>query len=220
MSIVDISIYIATIVAAYLIGSIPCGYLIGKKNNIDIRQHGSGNIGATNVRRVLGMKWGRVCFACDFLKGLIPVLICVILLKKAVLPETAFIAPMLAAFATTAGHIWPVFLSFKGGKGVSTIAGAIIPLAPFSIISGAIVWVGMFYLTRYVSVASIAAALTLPFSAIFFNMTGSVSTEKPTVVLLLILALIAIIKHIDNIKRLLNGTENRFKPSSSEEKAE
>lgn len=204
-------IYFITAVSAYLIGSIPFGFIIGKSKGIDIREHGSGNIGATNVRRVIGKKYGILCFILDFLKGLVPVITVSIFQRWQIIPESASLAVAFAAFATVAGHVWTVFLKFKGGKGIATSAGAILAMAPYSIICAGLVWVVIFKLSRFVSLASIVAAITLPITAVVLNITGTYPLSASIQWLLAVIAALAVIRHRGNIKRLLNGTENRFK---------
>ena len=207
-----ITILITVFLASYLIGSIPWGYLIGKGHGVDIRKLGSKNIGATNVTRVIG-KWnGKLCFALDFLKGFIPVLVVTVLREKCVIPDNYQIIQMVAALATVLGHMFPVFLWFRGGKGVSTTAGAILALAPYSFAVAGIVWVVMYLLSRYVSLASITAAAVMPICATLINWLKPELYPRSAWVLgfLYFLSVMAILKHSSNIKRLLNGTENKF----------
>ena len=137
----ELNVFINSLVAiifAYICGSIPWGYIIGKVNGIDIRTVGSKNIGATNVTRCVGKKAGKLCFALDFLKGLLPVLLAQYLAKRGL--TGGEITTLIVVFATIIGHIFPVFLNFKGGKGVSTAAGAIMALAPYALITALAVW--------------------------------------------------------------------------------
>ena len=152
----------AVVVSAYLIGAIPFGLLIGFLNGKDVRKEGSCNIGATNVTRVVGKWWGKLCFLCDFLKGFLPVILTMRLLD----PGSGWLTA-LAAVAAMLGHVFPVYLGFKGGKGVSTAAGAALALCPLAVVIAGAVWVIVFFLSRYVSLASLAAALALPVSASF-----------------------------------------------------
>ena len=228
----------AVALTSYLIGSIPFGLIIGKLKGKDIRKEGSGNIGATNVTRVVGKGWGKLCFVLDFLKGAIPVLLVSYVTPKELfpfltglvpaawqhfmdsVPDPLKVLPSLAAFAAVAGHIWPVYLKFKGGKGVSTAAGAILALNPFALIGAAIIWVVTFLISRYVSLASIFAAASLPvfcfiYSYVFSWEPGGFSLARE--ILLIVLAALTILKHTSNIKRLLNGTENRFEKKKDAE---
>ncbi len=205
----DLGVTLAVLLLSYLAGSIPWGYLIGKAKGIDIRTRGSGNIGATNVRRVLGRRWGGLCFALDVLKGLLPV----VLLGD--LPGAAFgLTPdagrVLAAGAAVAGHVWPVWLGFRGGKGVSTTLGALAGLSWLAVSIGAATWVAVFLLTRYVSVASLAAAVMLPAGYLVSARVLGRAWCTPSFWLFAALAVLIIYRHRSNIRRLRDGTEFRF----------
>ncbi len=194
---------------SYLIGSIPFGLLIGYMNRIDIREYGSHNIGATNVRRVLGRDWGILCFLCDFLKGLLPV----IFIGRQLGGDLAIGAQwgeLAAACAAVFGHIFPVYLKFKGGKGVSTTLGAILGLAFWPVLVAAIVWYLIFLWRRMVSLASIIAAIFLPLTAAVMFFTGFGPMSLPALLLMVVLAVLVIIRHRENIARIRNGTENTF----------
>ena len=205
-----IFLYICFFAAGYLFGSIPWAFILGKVNGIDIRKHGSGNVGATNVRRTLGKKWAVLCFFLDFIKGFLPVLVLNLLYSGNFIDKTPFGVVIIAA-ASVAGHMWPLFLNFKGGKGISTIAGILLAVAPLSLLAGGAIWALVFYSTRYVSLASIAGALILPVSAFAFSYY-KIGNEipLPSLIMLTAMALLAIIRHKGNIIRLLKGTENRF----------
>lgn len=202
----------AVLLVSYLAGSIPFGFIIGKCHGVDIRKEGSGNIGATNVTRVIGPWWGKLCFLLDFLKGLLSAGAVILLTGSGTLNDPAGILPVAAALAVVLGHIYPVYLKFKGGKGISTAAGAVFPLCPVAVLVALTVWVVLFLTTRYVSVASIAAAAVLPVTAVIFYLfkLPGATDSLPVVILFVLLGALAILKHISNIKRLLNGTENRF----------
>ncbi len=202
--------YSIVFIIIYLFASIPWGLILGKINKIDIREHGSKNIGATNVNRVLGKKWALICFALDFLKGFLPVFIVKQLLENNILDKNATYAIVIAAFAAFAGHVWTVYLKFKGGKGIATIAGIIIALSPLSFLISISIWSIIFYSTRYVSLASIIASIAVPTTAFLLNKFTKYKLENSSLILLAILGLLAIIKHRVNILRLLKGTENRF----------
>ncbi|MFA6568167.1 MAG: glycerol-3-phosphate 1-O-acyltransferase PlsY [Victivallales bacterium] len=197
-------------IASYLFGSVPWAFIIGRINGIDIRKHGSGNIGATNVMRVLGRKWGILCFLLDFLKGLLPVLAVKILISQKILTASPDSLVITAGLAAVGGHIWPVFLKFKGGKGMATGGGVLIGIAPYSFICTVLVWIVLFYSTRYVSAASVIAAAVLPVSSFIFSKTGLWVLSAPIQAFLLILAIVTIAKHHSNIRRLINGTEHKF----------
>ena len=199
-------IYIIIFIGAYLLGATPWGFIIGKMKGIDIRKHGSGNIGATNVTRTLGGGLGKLCFLLDTLKGFIPVFCASMLVKDSQVDS----AMIIATLATVLGHMFPLYLKFKGGKGISTTGGALLALAPGAFICSALIWVISFKTSRYVSLASIIAAATLPLNAWIMNLIGLTKTTIPLIIFLAILGLLAVIRHISNIKRLLNGTESRF----------
>ena len=208
----DVLICIALLAAAYLIGAIPFGFLIGKFYGVDVRAVGSGNIGATNVTRTVGKIPGRICFALDFLKGAIPTFA-----AQLAYPEESWLAFACCALAVL-GHIFPVYLRFKGGKGISTAAGAVLALAPLPLLGAAAVWTAGFFIWRYVSLASILAAVSLPIMAWllgWLEVGPAVSRSIVTLIFLSVLSLVAVLRHIANIKRLLAGTENRFDKSAA-----
>ena len=192
---------IVVVVCAYLCGSIPFGFIIGKMCGVDVRTAGSKNIGATNVTRCVGKRAGQLCFALDFVKGLVPVLIA----QKLAVDENI---QLLVVLAAVIGHMFPVFLNFKGGKGVSTAAGAIAALAPISLVAALTVWVVVFLVSRYVSLASISAAAVLATVSWVTVLTFGFSWKIAA--LLTAVAALAIFRHRENIVRLMNGTENRF----------
>jgi acyl phosphate:glycerol-3-phosphate acyltransferase len=155
--------WLLIVVLSYLIGSIPWGYLFARSKGIDIRQHGSGNIGAANVLRVMGKKWGYLVFLCDFFKGFLSVklgsLIAAFFLVNLVLGS------VIAAIACVLGHDYPIWLGFKGGKGMATLAGAVLVLfPPLVFVSFGVIWIAVFLIGRYTSLASISAAVALPIS--------------------------------------------------------
>ena len=196
-----------------LLGAIPWGFIIGKSKGIDIREHGSKNIGATNVTRVIGKKWGVLCFAIDFLKGFIPVIT-----VRVLFPAVFFLTPVevstaiiLAVLGTVLGHMYPVYLKFKGGKGISTGAGALVAITPYAVICGLAIWVIVFKLSKYVSLASIVAAIAVSILSFIFSYQGVFPIDNILLYFIVFVSLMAIYKHKANIKRLLNGTENSFK---------
>lgn len=196
---------ILVLIISYLFGSIPWGFIIGKLKGIDIREHGSKNTGATNVTRVLGKSFGYICFALDFFKGFMPSFIMIYII---VLPTDAGV--IFAILGTFLGHIFPIYLKFKGGKGVATGTGAVIAVSPLATIIGFIIWVIIFKTTRYVSVASITAAILVPVLTIVFSATGTYQLSAALQIFVAIIGVITIIKHKSNIIRLLKGTEYRF----------
>lgn len=193
---------------SYLLGAIPFGLLIGKIYGKDIRQEGSRNIGATNVTRCIGPWQGKLCFLLDFLKGTVPTAATLLWL----LPGVTW-APLAAGAAAVAGHMFPVYLKFKGGKGVSTAAGVAVALAPYPLLAAAVTWGAVFLLFRYVSLASITASIMLPLAAVFcgiFHWGTESARSGITILFLALTGALSIYRHRTNIQRLCNGTENRF----------
>jgi len=193
------AIFIGCAVASYLLGSIPTGFLWAKARGIDIRAVGSGNIGATNVMRALGKGPGITVLLLDAAKGFVPVFVAPVFFPH--LDRDTL--QILCCIFVIAGHNWPCWLRFKGGKGVATSAGALLAFLPVPLLCGLVVWGAVFAIWRYVSLASVCAAAAVPLAALFItkNMTLTVFTT--------ILAAVAIVKHKPNIQRLLAGTENR-----------
>jgi len=204
-------VFAAVVLISYLLGSIPAGYLAGRIAGIDIRHAGSGNIGATNVTRVLGKRYGYPVFVVDFLKGLMAVSISILVEKRVqpVLVPTELLG-IVAAISCVIGHSFPVWLSFKGGKGVATSMGALFGLVPFVALIGVAVWVITFEMTRYVSVASMTAALAVPIS-ILILMPLKQTGEAALLYFSIGLAALVIFRHRSNLCRLVRGTEPRFK---------
>lgn len=193
------------IFAGYIIGSLPTSYLMGKiTQNIDIRNYGSGNVGATNALRVLGAKIGTITLIIDMAKGFFP-----IFLTSKLLPDISLIYLILIGLATILGHIFTVFLKFKGGKGVATSAGVFLALTPLSLLIALILFVIIVALTRYVSLGSIIAAIALFITEFITNLNNSFS-QLELLIFVFIVVLFIIIKHISNIRRLLAGNENKL----------
>jgi glycerol-3-phosphate acyltransferase PlsY len=191
------------LVISYLAGSIPSAYIAGKLNGVDLREHGSGNLGATNVVRVLGSRIGAAVFAVDVLKGFLPVYF-LPPLADTLRPEAWALAFGIAAIA---GHVKPVFLLWRGGgKGVATAAGVFAALAPIPSLVAFTVWVFVFIGTRYVSVASLAGALALPLSILIITRDG----RSTIFVASCVIAAFVIWTHRANIGRLRRGDEHRF----------
>jgi glycerol-3-phosphate acyltransferase PlsY len=188
----------AAIAFSYVLGSVPTGLWLGLKlRNIDIREHGSRNIGATNTLRVLGKRLGAFTLAMDVLKGWLPVAVALWLNVWEYLP-------ILCGLAAILGHTFSVFLRFRGGKGVATSTGVFLGLAPMPTLIAAIVFAVVVAATRMVSAGSIAAAAALSVTVFFFP--ASVPVRTVTVVV----ALLVILKHRANIGRIMKGEENRF----------
>lgn len=198
------------LVASYLLGSIPFGYLAGRLAGVDIRRLGSGNVGATNVVRVLGKRYGYPVFVLDVLKGFGAVKISM-LMAPGRPPEwdSAEVFGILAAITSVLGHLYPAWLKFRGGKGVATSAGALLALAPVPTLIAVIVWTLMFWLTGYVSLASITAAIVLP-PAILIASWPDRAQIKPLVYASACVASIIVWRHRSNVSRLARGTEPRF----------
>ncbi len=186
------------IAGAYLLGSIPTGLLLGKLYGIDVRKEGSGNIGATNLYRTVGRKVGLWTLLGDCLKGMLPVLVAWKLGMAE--PMQAWIG--LAAFS---GHVFSIFLRFKGGKGVATALGVYLALAPLAVLGALAVFVLLVLVWRYISLGSIVAAAVMPL--IIYVRPHSNELLAATA----LISVIVIIKHHTNIKRLLAGSENKFK---------
>ena len=187
--------FVAAVVAAYLIGAIPFGLLFARLlTGKDPRQHGSGNIGATNAMRTGGKKVGALTLLADILKGTVPVAIALALGGD----ELLIGAVALAAFL---GHIFPVYLGFKGGKGVATMFGVVIPWLPWVAVGAFVVWFIFFKLTRYVSLASIVAGISLPLFSLF------IQASWVAFGVCMILGALMILRHQSNIQRLIAGDE-------------
>jgi len=213
---------VPAVVAAYLVGSIPFGVIIARTHGKDLRAIGSGNIGATNVARALGRKWGYICFGLDVLKGLLPMLA----FRVIVLPHIAttihgpalMASWLLVGMAAILGHIFPVYLGFRGGKGVATSFGVALGLWPYFTICALIalaVWIAVVLIWRYISLASICAAVVFPVSLIL----GILATPAwdsanlwPLLVAATLIPLLVIVRHRENIQRLLAGTESKIRP--------
>ena len=194
----------------YLLGSFPAGYFAGRLAGVDIRAVGSGNIGATNVLRVLGKRWGYPVFLIDAFKGFAAVRLAFLFVtyRPEAQPYAGYLA-ILAAIMAVAGHSFPVWLGFKGGKGVATSAGAVIGLMPLAVPLVFLVWVLVFETTRYVSLASIMAAIALPIIVSLLARWKFVDTWA-LIYFSIAIMLLVLWRHRSNCSRLLNGTEQRF----------
>lgn len=220
---------------AFLLGSIPFGLLIARAKGIDIRAHGSGNIGATNVLRVMGKPYGISCLLLDALKGFLPVALAGNLIQisgraiqvpiggldpswMTVVPVdqalTAQMIHILTALCAVLGHNYSPWVGFKGGKGIATSAGVLLGLMPFAVLILLAIWLLLFLTTRYVSVASIGASVSLPFLTLWGSWHhGRIQDgtwNKPLLVFSVVIAVLAVWKHRANLSRLRNGTELRF----------
>jgi glycerol-3-phosphate acyltransferase PlsY len=195
-----------SVLAAYLVGAFPTAYVFGKVlKNIDIRQHGSGNVGATNVFRTIGKIPGIIVLIIDFLKGFLAVTLIPLCLRtiapEMIIPPYVYI---LLGAAAIAGHIWTVFLKFKGGKGVATTGGVMAGLAPGILAMCVIVWIVVFSIWRYVSLASIIAATALP---VFAAIQGR---DISFIIFCAILCFVGVWSHRSNIERLIKGEEKKL----------
>lgn len=216
---------------AFLAGSIPFGLFIAKAKGVNIREHGSGNIGATNVLRVIGKPYGIACLFLDLLKGLIPTLLGISLFQyeghsnpmsidalssyAVELPIlTAQILQILTGLAAILGHNYSPWIGFKGGKGIATSGGVLIALMPAAVVILLVVWAILFFTTKYVSVASMGAALSLPILTIlgsaFHGKIANGTWNKPLFVFSIVIGLLAVWRHRSNIVALKNGTEHKF----------
>ena len=217
------------ITGAYLLGSVPFGLLIAKAHGKDLRSVGSGNIGATNVSRALGRKWAYVCFLLDVLKGLIPTLGAMLLAGPEASGSYSERLIMLwlwlaVGCAAVVGHIFPVYVRFKGGKGVATSFGVALGIWPYFTICAAVaisVWIAVVLTWRYVSLASITASVTFPFTlvaAIALREDWRFADLWPLLVIATAIPIMVIIRHRQNIIRLLNGTEGKIRQGKAGKK--
>jgi acyl phosphate:glycerol-3-phosphate acyltransferase len=207
-------IVLVVAILSYLIGSIPFGYLVARfAKGIDIRQHGSKNMGATNVGRVMGLKWFFVVFLLDFLKAAIPVSLLAYGYLPGVTPEgwPQSGVGALSGLCILIGNMFPVFLQFRGGKGAATGTGVMLPLAAIPLLVALGTFLVIFFATRYVSLGSILAAVALIVTQLGLHRTEAFQGEAaPVTWLCLIGAALVIWRHRGNIVRLLQGTENKI----------
>ncbi len=193
-------------VIGYAFGNFPTGYLVGKKRNIDIREHGSGNIGTTNSLRVMGLRAGAVTFLGDIVKCVAAVGLCMLLCKNWGMDVK--LIQLLTAFFVILGHDYPAALGFKGGKGIAATAGLLLVFDWRMMLPELIVFLLILVFTRYVSLGSLVVSVLLPVGiAIFYH-------SHPDFIWMLVITLLicalAFLRHKDNIRRLLAGTENQF----------
>jgi len=194
--------YLIVSLVGYFVGSISFAVLVARSQGIDIFKEGSGNPGATNVKRVLGSKWGNTVFALDALKGIVaagwPALF---------FTEFTLQLQIIGLLAAIIGHSFSVFLKFRGGKGVATTMGGLLAIMPLVLLVGLLVWVVAFKVTKVVAVASILFAVSLPISAALCHGGSS----DPRFVLGAVLGVLIVVRHRSNIARMLKGEENSFK---------
>ena len=189
------------VLAAYLLGAIPNGLLIARLKGVDLQKVGSGNIGATNVFRCVGKGWGIAAFVLDAVKGFVPAFCFPMLV-----PDAPNWLGLACGVAAVAGHNWPVWLKFKGGKGVSTSAGMLLGIAPAAVGIGFLVFAVTVALTRFVSLGSILAAIAVPAAYLAMNGTGN----RLLAGALVVMGALVVLKHRANVRRLLAGTEPRI----------
>jgi acyl phosphate:glycerol-3-phosphate acyltransferase len=206
--------FVILIIAAYLFGSIPFGLIIAGAHGKNLRSIGSGNIGATNLSRALGKKWGYFCFFLDTLKGFIPMLVTSRFISSP--PGIAELFLWLAVgIAAVLGHIFPIYIKFKGGKGVATSFGVALGLWPYyTICAGValIVWAVCVLIWRYISLGSIAGAITFPLTlilAIILRQSWTIAALWPLLIAAIAIPVMVIIRHSENIKRIIAGTESK-----------
>ena len=196
MSAQQIAAFVAAMLLAYVIGSIPFGVVVGKLfYHVDVREHGSGNVGTTNVFRVLGKKAGVIVLICDMLKGYVPAAVAAAVFDP-------WFAIIIAA-APVLGHIYSIFLKGRGGKGIATGAGVVLALVPLAFAIILTAWLLLILITRYVSVASLAAAVLVPV------LTIALDEPLPYEIAGVLVAILVWWAHRSNISRLLAGEENR-----------
>ena len=201
MSILDI---ILVSLVGYLLGSISFAVIVARSRGVDIFKAGSGNPGATNVKRVLGSKWGNTVFALDALKGAVAAGWPRLFLGGE--GDVGLQLGIIGLIAAIMGHSFSVFLRFKGGKGVATTMGGLLAIMPLVLLIGLVVWVLCFFPTRIVALASLLFALSLPISAYFLH-----GAREPQFTLAVVLVVLIIVRHRSNIMRLFQGKENSFK---------
>jgi acyl phosphate:glycerol-3-phosphate acyltransferase len=202
------------LIIAYLIGSIPTAYIVGRRvSGIDIREHGSGNVGATNAFRVIGKQWGSAVLAIDLLKGL--VVTAVIARGAHAFPGLSLeLKQLIFGFAAISGHTWTLWLKLKGGKGIATAAGVLLGIFPVSTICAVLIWSLLFVVKRYVSLASIGAVAVFPILLLLFS--RHIESFWLVFLISLVLAGLLIYNHRSNIQRLQSGAEPRVNFSKKE----
>jgi acyl phosphate:glycerol-3-phosphate acyltransferase len=221
---VQIVAVVLLIVGGYLLGSVPFGLLISKCFGVDVRLAGSGNIGATNVWRVLGWRCGLSAFLLDTLKGLAPMALAPGILGRAGAwsgvtaggHQTAYLAWLAIGAAVILGHVFPVYLRFRGGKGVSTSLGVLLGVWPYYAVPALIcfaLWVILFALSRYVSLSSVIAAVAFPLVYVLIAVSRGWEpwgNQRPLLIFAVVIAVLVVYRHRTNLQRLLAGQENRF----------
>lgn len=208
-----IGLRVAAVAIGYVFGIFQTGYIYGKLHGIDIRQHGSGNAGATNTLRTLGWKAGAITFLGDCVKSILAIILVKLLFGEAFDGDVK-VLEMYAGLGAVLGHNYPCYLKFKGGKGIACTAGVIIAVCPAAVPVCLTVFLLCLWLTRYVSLGSILMAILLFIQVLLFNAYGILGVEEEYIlefnILTFVFSAMAIIRHRANIVRLVNGTENKF----------
>src|SRR5260370_29415284 len=204
-----------TFLAAYFIGAIPFGFLMARSRGVDILRQGSGNIGATNVGRILGPAFGILVFVLDFAKGAVPVAVEAWIAGQvdSELPRDSL--EVTAGLAAFLGHLFPVGLRFRGGKGVATGAGVVAVLLPVPAIAALLTWVAVLFLTRYVSLASLAAVSILCAVRCILTTEPFAPDQRTLTLFCFVVAALVFVRHRANINRLLHATDNRLQESAT-----
>jgi glycerol-3-phosphate acyltransferase PlsY len=214
------AVFAVAVVVAYLLGSLPFAFLIARSAGKDLRTIGSGNIGATNLARAVGRKWGYFCFALDVLKGLVPVALVRVLVGASNTPVLLSLW-LTVGIAAILGHVFPVYLRFKGGKGVATSFGVALGLWPYFTLCALValmVWVVVVRIWRYVSLASISAAVVFPIALVLGILAvpdWHFASLWPLLVAAIVIPILVIVRHRENIRRLAAGTESKVRSRTS-----
>jgi acyl phosphate:glycerol-3-phosphate acyltransferase len=210
---------LATLVLAYLLGAVPFSLLIGRKvKGIDLREHGSGNLGATNVYRTLGAGWGGICLLLDMAKGVAAVLVMTLVVGSQAAGEslplrlTPDMYRILAGIVAILGHGFSPFVGFRGGKGIATTFGVFLVLEPFPVLFAFAVFLAVFLATRIVSLGSLCAAAIFPWAVLIFEVRSPKPFSTTLIVFSFVLAAVVIWRHRANIARLRAGTEKTLQP--------
>jgi len=207
--------FLILIIVAYLLGSVPFGLIIARAHGKDLRSIGSGNIGATNLSRAVGKNWAYLCFLLDAAKGLLPVAIAVRFISSPPTVAELFLA-LAVGCAAILGHIFPIYVKFKGGKGVATSFGVALGLWPYYTICAAVaflIWLVVLLLWRYVSLASITASVAFPLTLVLMIklMRGwDFANLWPLLIAAVAIPIMVVLRHRENIKRLIAGTESKI----------
>ena len=208
-----IAVRVIALVIGYVFGLFQTGYIYGKSKGIDIRKEGSGNAGTTNSLRVLGWKAGLITFLGDLLKAILAVLLVKVIFREKY-PEGIAVLELYAGFGAVLGHNFPCYLKFKGGKGIACTAGVILAVCPYAAPICLVLFIGAVAITRYVSLGSILVVIAYLVQVIVFGQTGILHMEASHLpeyyIVSACFTAMALWRHRENVKRLLNGTENKL----------